>query len=76
MLWMILTYPSIDQERQGWDITPGQSSFQRRDVTNNDFDQQGNNCITNLVKDGSSRKSTDVVGGSLDYRTQDVEENG
>lgn len=70
------TYPCIDQERQGGDVRPGQSSLQRRDISNDYFDQKGDDCVTNLVENSTGCKGADIVSSSLDDGTQEIEEDG
>lgn len=70
------TYPSVDQERQGRDIRPSQSSLQRRDISNDDFNQKSDDCVADLVKDGTSCESRDIVSSSLNDGTKEVEEDG
>jgi hypothetical protein len=71
----IATDPGVDDEGQSRDVTEEQTGSDRGDISNNDFDQQQNHGITNLVNNSTSRVGIEILRGSLNDSTDGVEKH-
>lgn len=72
----ITANPSVDDEGQSGDVTEEETSSSRSDISDDDLHKQDNHSITNLVNNGTSRKSSKVLRNSLDNRSESVEKDG
>jgi hypothetical protein len=62
-------------ERQGRDEGEKQSRSSRGQIGDDDFGEQHDHGVSNLVDDGTSTESRDAVGGRFNDGTDDVEED-
>lgn len=72
----VTAHPGVDDEGQSGDVAEEETRTGRGYISNNDFDEQNNHGVANLVQNTAARKSVDIVGGGLDDGAEDVEEDG
>lgn len=68
-------HPGVDDEGQRRDVAEKQTRAERRDIGDDDFDEEDDQRVSDLIEDGPAGESRDVGGARFDDGAEGVEDD-